>query len=138
MRIVALTKEQWALLSEKAHLVVFNENKPVAMERIDYALLAEGEDGLPESYATCREIDAETVYWQYGGSFPGTRGTINSLRNFNGFIRYAKEFGYKRICYYVENTNAPMLKLAAKTGFLITGVRNYKGHVLVEHLLEFV
>ncbi len=137
MRIVRLEKEQWAELSEKAHRVVFSENKPSSMERIDFALVAEDDESNLHSYTTCRELDATTLYWQYGGSFPGTKGTVRSLEAFRGFLRYAKEAGYERVCFYVENTNKAMLKLAMKCGFLISGIRNYKHHILVEHILEF-
>lgn len=51
----------------------------------------------------------------------------------------AKEFcekDYKRITTYIENKNTPMLKFAMKIGFRITGIRNYKNEILLEHLLE--
>lgn len=137
MIVRKLTKEEWKPLSEQAHLVVFNEAKDASIERIDFALVAEDKDQVPCSYTTCRELDADSLYFQYGGSFPGTKGTTKSIAAFEGFVRWAKEAGYKRVTFYVENWNAAMLKLAMRTGFLITGVRNYKSHVLVEHLLEF-
>lgn len=132
-----ITNAEWQALSEQAHLVVFNEVKHASMERIDFALVAEDKDQSLCAYTTCRELDAESLYFQYGGAFPGTKGTTKSFEAFKGFLRWAKESGYKRVCYYVENTNAPMLKLAMKCGFLITGVRTYKQHVLLEHLVEF-
>lgn len=136
MKIVYLKKEEWAELSAKAHLIVFNEHRDPKSERIDFALLADEQD-IAKSYVTCRELDSESLYWQYGGSFPGTKGTVSSLKAFTGFVNWAKEHGYKRILFYVQNTNKAMLKLAMKCGFLICGVRNFQQNILVEHFLEF-
>lgn len=137
MRVEQLQKYEWQTLSERAHLVVFNKTKAASTERIDFALVVEGEDGQMLQYVTCRELDASSLYWQYGGSFPGTKDTILSWRAFQALLRWVKEYGFKRISFYVENTNTPMLKLAMKGGFHITGVRNFQGAVLLEHLKEF-
>lgn len=137
MRVVRVEKEEWKVLSEKAHLIVFNENKNSENDRIDFALTVEEEESsLLLSYITCRETDSDTLYWQYGGSFPGTKGTILSYRAVQATLRYCQE-RYKRVFFYVENKNSAMLKMALKCGFLITGIRNYKNTILVEHLLEF-
>lgn len=137
MKVVEIQKEEWALLSEKAHLIVFHEAKMATTDRIDFALLTENAKGEPMNYVTCRELDAESLYWQYGGSFPGTKDTVLSLRATQALIEFCKNAGYKRIAFYVENTNQAMLKMAMKCGFFITGVRNFKGSILLEHLLEF-
>lgn len=136
MRIVRIEKEEWSQLSEKAHKAVFKETKPVDMDRIDFALVCENEFEIPMTYITCRENDKDTIYFQYGGAFPGTKDTMHSFRAMQMSVRWCKE-RYKRIHFYVENTNKPMLKMAMKVGFLITGIRNYKNHILIEHLLEF-
>lgn len=137
MRVIQISKEKWAELAEKAHLIVFNETKKPDMDRIDFTLLVESGSGIPMQYATCRELDKESLYFQYGGSFPGTKGTINSVRCMEKIIEWAEFAGYKRISFLIENTNEAMLKLAIRTGFLITGIRNFKGLILVEHLKEF-
>jgi hypothetical protein len=77
---VQIHKDDWSDLAERAHLVVFGEVKKPEMDRLDFTLLVESEAGVPMQYATCREIDKESLYFQYGGSFPGTKGTIQSLR----------------------------------------------------------
>lgn len=137
MRVVKISKEKWAELSEKAHLIVFNEIRKPEMERIDYALLVESDSGVPMQYATCRELDAESVYFQYGGSFPGTKGTGKSLRCFDKIIEWSEFAGYRRISFLVENTNEAMMKLALRFGFLVVGLRNFKGQVFLEHTKEF-
>lgn len=137
LRVIRISAEKWAELSEKAHLIVFNETKKPDMDRIDFALLVESASGTPMQYATCRELDKESLYFQYGGSFPGTKGTINSIRCLEHIINWSEFAGYKRISFLVENTNEAMLKLAIRCGFLITGIRNFKGRILVEHLKEF-
>ncbi len=137
MRVVKIHKEDWKELAEKAHLVVFGEVKKPEMDRIDFALIVESEHGIALQYGTCRETDAYSLYYQYGGSFPGTKGTIKSHRCFEALLTWARENGYKRVSFLVENTNAPMLKLALACDFLITGIRHFKGLILLEHLKEF-
>ena len=137
MRVRKIEKEDWAELSKRAHLIVFNEDKDPLIDRVDFALTVEEEEtSMLLTYVTCREVASDTLYWQYGGSFPGTKGTINSLKAMYALLRYCQE-RYKRVFFYVENKNSAMLKMALKCGFLITGIRNYKNSILVEHLLEF-
>lgn len=136
MRVVQVSKEKWLELSEKAHLIVFNEVKKPELERIDYALMVESDSGVPLQYATCRELDAESVYFQYGGSFPGTKGSPRSLRCMEKLLDWTEFAGYRRVSFLVENTNEAMLKLAMRCGFLIVGMRNFKGLILLEHLKD--
>lgn len=135
MRLERLSPANWFDFSVGAHRVVFGEEKDPSTDRIDYALLAVDAE-KPVAYITCRELDSETIYWQFGGAFPGTRGTAVSFRAYLLFIAYAKAH-YKRVATLIENTNLVMLKMAMKVGFRIMGVRLFKGQVLLEHLLEF-
>ena len=132
-----IEKDVWvSSFSEHAHKAVFEELKPKEWDRIDYALITVNEQDEPTCYMTCREFSHDTVYWQYGGSFPNVRGTVGSYVGYTAFRDWHKE-RYARVVTYIENTNSKMLKMAASIGFIITGVRNYKGEVLLEHLLEF-
>lgn len=136
IQIDVIKPEHWQRMSEKAHLVCFDKHKPKEMDRIDFALLAvkDGEDLL--GYLTCREMDSETLYWQFGGAFPGTKSTSVSFSVYKLFVVYSKQ-NYKRVTTLIENDNTVMLKMAMKVGFKIVGLRNYKGLILLEHLLEF-
>lgn len=136
MRIVRLTKEQWKELSEQAHLVVFSEIKRADSERLDFALLLEANDSTPMAYATCVELDSESLFIQYGGAFPGTKNSPYTYKGFQAGLRWCKEAGYARLGFYVENKNLPMLKMAIKAGAVITGVRNFKGKIFLEHVVE--
>lgn len=129
------TADEWKVHSEKAHLICFGNLNPAERQRIDFALVGR-ENDLLMAYGTFRELDGETVYWQFGGAFPGTKDTTASWRTFNAFLAYLRP-KYKRVCMFVENNNLPMLKMAMKASFLIMGVRNYKDSILLEHLLEF-
>lgn len=137
MTVKKVTKEDWAELSERAHLIVFNEIRKPETERIDFALIVESESGVPLQYATCRELDSESLFFQYGGSFPGTKGSPKSLRCMEKIIGWAEFSGYRRIAFLVENTNDAMMKLAMRCGFLVTGIRTFKGLILLEHVKEF-
>lgn len=132
-----ITKEDWASVSHDAHLIAFGKNRKPESERIDFALLVESDAGVPMQYATCREHDSDSLYFQFGGSFPGTKGTILSLRSLELLLNWIQNNGYQRISFLVENTNQAMLKLAMRCGFLITGVRYFKSSVLLEHAREF-
>lgn len=136
MRVEVLSKRDWLQLAESAYRISFDGTRGVDHDRIDYALLAVNEANVPMGFITCREHDAESVYWQFGGAFPGTEKSVHTLRAYLAGVEWTKA-KYKRVWTLIENTNAPMLKLAAKVGFKITGVRNFKGSILVEHLLEF-
>lgn len=136
MIVKKISPEDWKFFSEFAHESVFGKKKPVEMERIDFALLCVSDKEIPMGYITCRENDSETIYWQFGGVFPGTKDTILSFRVMQAMVRFCKEH-YKRITYLVENTNTAMLKFAMRMGFKIQGVRYHNGSVLLEHVLEF-
>lgn len=136
MKLRVLPPHDWAKYSETAHLVVFDETRPTALERINFALVVETDEGVPAAYSTIKELDSETAYFQYGGSFPGTKGTTASLRAYKlimGFISKA----YKRAGTLIENTNTPMLKFAMNEGWLITGMRVFDGKILLEHKIDF-
>ena len=107
--VVQVHKEDWAQLSEKAHLACFNEAKPASMDRIDFALIVE-EDSRMMGYLTCREHDAETLYWQYGGAFRGTRESSLTWKGYQAFVAWTRE-RYKRITTVIENDNLVMLKM---------------------------
>jgi hypothetical protein len=137
VKVCQVKKEDWNSLAERAHLIVFNEIKKPDLDRIDFALMVQTDSGVPMQYATCRELDAESLYFQYGGSFPGTKGTLKSIRCLEKIIEWAEFAGYRRISFLVENTNEAMLKLSLRCGFLIVGLRTFKGLILLEHLKEF-
>lgn len=135
MTVKQISPKDWAVVSEDAHKIVFGTHKPASRDRIDFALMTVDEQNVPLGYVTCREWDNETLYWQFGGMFPDTRGTPRSFRVYKEMLQWATD-RYFRITMLVENTNVPMLKFALKVGFKIIGVRNYSGTVLLEHSLE--
>lgn len=134
MNVTYYSKEEWKPVSETAHLLCFGTKKPESLDRIDFALVVGTE--TPAGYLTCREQDADTLYWQFGGAFPGTRNSSMTWKGYQAFVEWCKP-KYKRITTLIENDNTVMLKMAMKIGFRIQGVRVFKGQVLVEHLLEF-
>jgi RimJ/RimL family protein N-acetyltransferase len=136
MRIEKIEKETWKKMGEDAHKICFNEKMPRDRSRVDFALLAITNGDVPGGYITCRETDSETIYWAFGGAFPSIKGTALSYRAYMDFAAWSS-VRYKRVVTYIENKNKVMLKMAAKLGFRITGIRNYNGEVLLEHLLDF-
>jgi RimJ/RimL family protein N-acetyltransferase len=138
IHIEIIAEEDWRRdYSENAHLIAFGKHKPSSWDRLDYAMLCVSEETRkPVGYVTCREFDHETVYWQFGGAMPETKGSSVSVQAFQACLEWTK-LHYKRVTFVVENTNAAMLKLAQHTGFLIIGVRNFHGSTLVEFMKEF-
>lgn len=135
VEVDVLLSPEWDKYAEKAHLICFNKLNPAEKQRIDFALVSRWGDRLM-GYVTCREMDADTVYWQFGGAFPGTKDTALTFKGYTALIGHCKN-KYKRITTLIENTNTPMLKMAMKAGFLIVGIRNYNASILLEHVLEF-
>lgn len=136
MRIEKIEKDNWKKFSESAHLICFKENRAHSLDRIDFALLAINDIDIPCGYVTCRETDSETLYWAFGGAFPSVKGTINSYRCYEDFIKWTAA-RYKRVYTLIENTNSPMLRMAAHVGFFVVGIKNFHGQVLLEHMMEF-
>lgn len=136
MRVIRYEKEDWKRYSKEAHLICFKENRAQDLDRIDFALFGVGSGDVPCGYITCRELDAETLYWQFGGAFPSVKGTALSYRCYVDFAEWCRP-RYKRILTFIENENVVMLKMAMKIGFRIFGIRNTKEQILLEHLLEF-
>jgi hypothetical protein len=121
--------------SENAHRIAFGKLKPHQWDRLDFALVVASGD-TPMGYLTCREMDHETIYWQFGGAFPGTKDTVMTWQGYQAFVSWCALQKYKRITTYIENSNVPMLKMAMKVGFRIHGVRSYQGAILLEHIKE--
>jgi len=130
-----INRGEWISMSRDAHLICFNEARDPMMDRIDFALI-NSRDGEPLNYCTVRELDSESVYWQYGGAFPNTKGTTTSFYSYKRNADWCFNEGYERITTYIENNNLAMLKIALKVGFLIIGTRTFKGHIMLELLLE--
>jgi len=136
IEVKKLSHVEWLELAEKAHLVVFGENRPKEMDRISYALLAV-ENGVVMSYTTVRETDAESVYFPYGGSFPGTKGVPGrALSTLIAFCDYFRDEGFKRVNFLVEGNNKPMLINAIKADFQFIGLRVFNGKPLLEMMKD--
>ena len=130
-----LTPAAWEQISENTHKYCFKEIRPADMDRISFALVAYFKD-KPAGYVTCRELDAETLYWQYGGAFPTIEKSINTLKVYQALMDESFKQGFLRITTYIQNDNYPMLKLALHCGYKIIGVRNFKNEIFVELLKE--
>lgn len=133
--VLKVTADSWHKnFSENAHVVAFEKHKPAAKERIDYALLAiEKREDKPVAYMTCRELDSDSVYWQFGGSFK--KDTLWSWRSYSAFSDWHKD-RYANISTLIENDNQVMLKMAMKVGFKVIGVRMFNSNVLLEHHMK--
>ena len=130
-----LTKQEWLPIAADAHLTCFNEIIEPDFNNIDFALISKKGERLL-TYCTVRQLDKETCYWQYGGALPECKDTVYSYKGTKASVDACFSYGYKRISFYVENDNLPMLKLALKLGFRVIGLRNFKKSILLELFLE--
>lgn len=135
INVKVLTPQDWKVLAENAHLVVFDETWDKELERISFALLMIDEKDVPISYATAQEVDENTVYLQYGGAFPSYKGSATVYRSFEKMLQLLRS-QYKVVKTYVENDNYPMLKFYMKNNFCVTGIRYFKDAVLLENSYE--
>ena len=118
-----------------AHRVVFGEIKDPNQERLDFALAVADEEILL-GYVNCREMETGVLYWGYGGALPSSKNTRKSWPAYCKMLEKTWELGYARIFTYIQNTNATMLKFAAKAGFLIVGTQTIGGETHVGHILD--
>jgi len=135
MQVICLSAAEWEKYSEQAHLICFQEIRPAAINRIDFALVVD-DGGLPQAYMTCRETDSETIYMQYGGAFPSAKGTIKSFKAYQLMLD-ALSGKYKYGTTLIENTNTAMLKFAMQSGLRVIGVRNFCGSILLENFIDW-
>lgn len=132
-----LSREQWDPISENCHAAVFHERRPKEHDRCDYCLLiTDDEKKLMVGYLTIRELDQDTAYSSFGGTFPEYRGTLAGVRGYDMFLTFLKSH-YKQMSTLIDNENVAMLKLAARSGLKIFGIRNVQGKVLLEHGIVF-
>ncbi len=122
--------------AEDSHLVVFGEFRPKSLNRIDFALLILDFEGKASGYATCRELDKETLYWQYGGAFPNYKGSIYTVQGFHKLVEWCSAH-YQRVTTKVENTNITWLKFLFKGGFIPVGMHVFEGRTYIELMVEF-
>jgi len=131
MRIERLSKTEWDQISCNAHVAVFKEIKPAYTNRIDYALLMLEEKKII-GFGTVRELDDESIYWQYGGALEEHRNTPATFRAYCLTADYCFAHGVNNITTIVENTNLSMLKFALKIGFLIIGTKTLDNKVYLD------
>ena len=131
INVKRIEKSEWVSLSRDAHVSVFKEEWEAEKERVDFALLTTDSEDQLIQYATLRELDSESVYIQYGGSFPTYRGSIPAYRSFQAILRWLGE-RYPNVTFLTENTNLAMLKFAIREGFIIVGLRATKKSIMLE------
>ncbi len=133
--VTKLSPKEWSDVSRAAHLICFQAEHDPSIDRIDFALLAMNEKDVPMGFITVRELSKTHLYWQFGGAFPGTKGTLFSYQAYQAGKEWCAAH-YETICTYIENKNVIMLKFAMKLGFRIIGIKHSFGKTLVELFLN--
>lgn len=135
--VTKIQSENWTrVFSEYAHLATFGVQRNRELERIDFSLLALDDKNSPAGFITCKEMDAETLYWQYGGVFPNYQKSLHVIEGYREFLSWSRQ-RYKRVTTRIENENITMLKMALMVGFRIMGVHLFDKKIFVELNIEF-
>lgn len=87
-------------------------------------------------YFTCLEMDAETLYIQYGGAMPHFMKTRHVMFGYSKMINWVVE-RYKYCWTRIEAENEPMLKMAYKMGFKINGNWFHNNKIYLELINNF-
>lgn len=136
LSVVRIDKDKWAEMAHDVHINVFGELP--SSSKVDFALVVQN-NSLPcfyFGYVTCRELDAETLYWSYGGMFEKHRNTNFSLRAMYALLGWCSE-RYARLNTLIEQENTKMQRLSLKAGWLVSGVKQFKHELLIELTKEF-
>ena len=121
MKVTKFSLTEWGEMKpEILHSLCFNELREHKANTFDFALLVTDED-IPQCYATCIEMDNESIYMQHGGALPSAKENLRAVRGYHLIINWIKE-KYKRASTRIENKNIAMLKLAFSAGFLVNGI----------------
>jgi RimJ/RimL family protein N-acetyltransferase len=123
-------KEDWALMSEKTHSVIFDEIRPSSVDRVDFAIVA-FENNDPVAYMTCYEHDAVTLYLQHGGKMPD-KSPSQAFKAYSMMLSRVIELGYYYLKTKIENKNTAMLRVALKAGWRVCGTTTFKDKLFVE------
>lgn len=105
-------------------MTCFKEFRPKEMNTFDFALFVESEAG-PLAYATCIELNKESVYMQHGGAFPPAEKSIKAVKAYSAIMSVIRA-SYSQATTRIRNTNLPMIKMALKEGFIINGIDTFK------------
>ena len=134
VKIVKLSKDEWATFSQDAHRAVFDEIRPAFMDRIDYALIFDV-GGQSIGFATIRELDNESAYIQFGGKYDGVCTPHLAVEAIS-MLTEKLLTQYERITCLVRNDNIRFLKIALHVGMKAVGCRTFKNEIFLEMLKE--
>lgn len=129
VEVLRYEPDQWKDYAESAHKLIFRECRDASFDRISFALIAVG-GGSTIGYVTCRELDKESLYWQFGGALDEFRG-LKAVRGFQAFLAYSAA-RYKRVSTLVRNDNVGYLHMLMKMGFRAIGMRTFEGEIFLE------
>jgi hypothetical protein len=131
-----VSHKDWIKVSEEAMVASFGARRSRELERFDFALAAIDKGGNLSGFITCIEMDAETLYWQFGGTFSNYTRSIAVFAGYRDFLKWA-EARYKRVTTRIENKNLSMLKLALAAGFIVVGTYYANQKLYLELTNEF-
>lgn len=88
------------------------------------------------SYSTVKILSNSVVFLEMGGAAPKYKNTAYVAKSFLYLVEHLFKT-FKEITMSVRNNNFPMIKLAAKLGFLITGTQlSNDGQLMLLYSLE--
>lgn len=130
-----VSKEIWDIISQKAHTGLFGNLYSEDFKKYDFTILVTNEDDEQVCYSMVKEIDAESAFLTFGGTFEPFRGknlTVECLKKISESL-LAK---YKYLGFCCRANNAPMVKVGLDCGYKIIGLLEIYGLPNLEFLLE--
>ena len=107
-----------------------------AHRRSDFVLVITDDDNREVfGFVSCLEHTPKEIHIQFGGLERKHRG-MKSLAILRRILSRLHSTGYKWITMIVENTNAAMIRLALKEGFIIHGVRVATDHTTYVEMIK--
>lgn len=141
MRIVQIDRVEWIKnFQNDAYKKVFEDDDTSSMDRslFDHAfVVVDDKTEMPIIYNTIKQSSTDSVFIEFGGSFPEYRGSMKVKPAFKILLDMYKNGGAKVVHLNTKNTNVAMQKLALSTGFTQFGVHLSAGNLFLEYALIF-
>jgi len=139
MKVTLFSRQEWLeYFGNDAHFSVFKESVGDTLNKSFFDAAAVVFDNtLPVIYTTVKQLSEDSVYLEFGGSFPEYRGSFKVLKAFKLLIETFKNSGALMVGFATKNDNVAMQKLGLGAGFLPCGFHTTKSGVFIEYTLNF-
>lgn len=136
MKLLAsvITKEQWKAVERESHADLFGDEYGELFKEYNFVVLVTlGPDMV--CYATIKELDGDTAFLNFGGTFRRYRGQNLTSQCLEKILACLKP-QYKYIGFCCRTKNIAMIKVGLNNGFQMIGMKLILGLPNIEFLFE--